>query len=62
MTTEIKEVLCTRCGSDIYINVGLQYRHGVKDIQRRRCKSCGKIFVLPDEHPYARVSLEGNNG
>lgn len=54
----INNIVCKRCGSDEYANSGLQWRNGEKNVQRRRCKNCGYIYVLPDEHPYARVKKE----
>ena len=39
-------VNCTKCGSENWVKTGLDYRDGVRNVQRRRCKDCGKIFCL----------------
>lgn len=49
------KVRCTKCGSSNYIKAGRGWRHGLNNIQKRRCTDCGIIYVLPDEHPYALV-------
>lgn len=40
------EVRCTECGSSNYIKAGLGWRNREKNVQRYRCKDCGKVFVL----------------
>ena len=43
MTIEIK---CNRCGSKNYIYFGWGWFKGVKNVHKRRCKECGKIYSL----------------
>ena len=40
-------IKCTKCGSKNWIKAGLNWRSGIKNVQKRRCKDCGRIFVLP---------------
>lgn len=40
------KIRCTKCGSDNWIKAGWGWRKGKKDVQRYRCKNCGRIFVL----------------
>lgn len=44
-----KEIKCNRCGSGVFIYVGWDWRKGVKNIHRHRCKACGKVYTLPDD-------------
>jgi transposase-like protein len=45
------EVKCTKCGSTNHIKAGWGWRNGRKDVQKYRCKTCGKVFVLPETNP-----------
>jgi len=38
-------IKCNRCGSTDFIKVGFNWRGGKKNVQRYRCRKCGKIFV-----------------
>ncbi len=40
------EIQCNRCGSTNHTKAGWGWRRGVKNVQKYRCKDCGKIFVL----------------
>jgi transposase-like protein len=42
-------VKCTKCGAENNIKTGFQWRKGKRDVQRYRCKECGKVFVLKDQ-------------
>lgn len=51
-------VRCKRCGSENWAKAGLQWRNSKKDVQRRRCKDCGRIFVFPEGHTDSKVKME----
>ena len=40
------EVKCTECNSIDVTKAGLGWRSRVKNVQRYRCKQCGKVFVI----------------
>lgn len=42
------EIKCNRCGSKNYIYAGWGWRKGIKNVHRRRCCNCGKIYVMPN--------------
>ncbi len=43
-----KEIKCNRCGSNDYTFAGWGWRKGIKNVHRRRCRDCGKIYTLPN--------------
>ncbi len=42
------EIKCTKCGVSNYYKTGFSWRNGKRDVQRYRCRNCGKVFVLRD--------------
>ena len=46
-------IKCTKCGAENWVRAGLDFRKGIRNVQRRRCKDCGKIFSLLEGVPGA---------
>ena len=42
------EIKCNRCNSTDYIKAGWGWRNGMKNVQKYRCRKCGKIYVMHD--------------